>query len=156
MNLHFLICLLFETRHFLKSCIIFLFVFIYLNAIILGALHMHIVYDTYCVNKIRFKFYISLFFSFPLSFFLPLFFSNYYLQLPSFFSVFTGEICTCGYIALAYIARPPPPPLPIPLHSDDFLSLIWVRNILDWVPKLKNILNDKLNKCAFFNVIFFT
>ena len=106
MNLHFLICLLFETRHFLKSCIIFLFVFIYLNAIILGALHMYIVYHTYCVNKIRSNFYISLFFSFPLFFFLPLFFTSYFLQLPSFFSVFTSEICSSGYIALAYIAPP--------------------------------------------------
>ena len=152
MNLHFLICLLFETRHFLKSCIIFLFVFIYLNAIILGALHMYIVYDTYCVNKIRFNFYISLFFLSSFFFSTPLF---HQLLSPTslfFFSVFTSEICTSGYIALAYIAPPPP----IPQHSDDFLSLIWVRNILVWVPKLKNILNDRLNKCAFFNVIFFT
>ena len=100
MNLHFLICLLFETRHFLKSCIIFLFVFIYSNAIILGALHIYIVYDTYCVNKIRFNFYISLFFLSSLFFSTPLFH-------PLFFSVFTSEICTSGYIALAYIAPPP-------------------------------------------------
>ena len=109
MNLHFLICLLFETRHFLKSCIIFLFVFIYLNAIILGALHMYIVYDTYCVNKIRFNFYISLFFLSSLFFSTPLF---HQLLSPTslfFFSVFTSEICTSGYIALAYIAPPPTP-----------------------------------------------
>ena len=102
MNLHFLICLLFETRHFIKSCIIFLFVFIYLNAIILGALHMYIVYDTYCVNKIRSNFYISLF-SFLLSFFLLLFFTSYFLQLPSFIFFF---LPVSGYIALAYISPP--------------------------------------------------
>ena len=108
MNLHFLICLLFETRHFLKSCIIFLFVFIYLNAIILGALHMYILYNTYCVNKIRFNFYISLFFPFLSLFFYPSFSPATTSNFPLFFSVFTGEICTSGYIALAYIASPPP------------------------------------------------
>ena len=107
MNLHFLICLLFETRHFLKSCIIFLFVFIYLNAIILGALHMYIVYDTYCVNKIRSNFYISLFFPFLSFFFYPSFSPATFSNFPLFFSVFTSEICTSGYIALAYIAPHP-------------------------------------------------
>ena len=107
----FSICLLFETRHFLKSCIIFLFVFIYLNAIILGALHMYIVYDTYCVNKIRFNFYFS-FFPFLFLFFYPSFSPTTFSNFPLFFfSVFTSEICTNGYIALAYIA-PPPPSLP--------------------------------------------
>ena len=107
MNLHFLICLLFETRHFLKSCIIFLFVFIYLNAIILGALHMYIVYDTYCVNKVRFNFYISLFFPFLSLFSYPSFSPATFSNFPLFFSVFTSEICTSGYIALAYIAPHP-------------------------------------------------
>ena len=55
---------------------------------------MYIVDDTYCLNKVRFNFYISFFFLSSL-FFLPIFFTSYFLQQPSFFVFFfTSEIWT--------------------------------------------------------------